>query len=101
MRAFHTEFIYFCAMEVIHPSLNRIETDSLCNHVLTALAANVKWSFVPDFTASYSLPFDDFKRLVLSELALLGRNLIRIVVFRVVKVISPCGSKCAHIKYYN
>lgn len=46
-------------MEISHPGLDGVESDTLGYHVLTALAPHVKGSLVANLRATYSLALYD------------------------------------------
>lgn len=96
VRAFHPEFIYFSWVEIVYPSFNGIKPDSLSSHVTATLASNMKRSFISHFTSSNSLALNYFKWLVFGKLAFFGRNFIRVVVFRKIKIVCSGCSKCTH-----
>ena len=102
MWTFHTELIYFGSMKIPYPCFNRVESNSLSYHVLTALTSHMEWCLISYFTASNSFSFDNLEWLIFCEFTLLRWYFIRVVVFRVVEIICSGCCKCTHLeKYYN
>lgn len=101
MRTFHPKFINFRAVEIINPGLNAIKSDSFCDHVLTALASDMKWCFISHFTTSHTLALNYFEGFVLGQLAFFWGDFAGIVVFAVVEIIGSGCCKCAHINIIN
>ncbi len=85
---FHTELVNFGSVKIIHPCLYSIKSHTFCDHVLTAFATNMKWCLISDFTTSNSFSFDNFEGFLMRSLTFLGKNILRIVIFRNVEVIS-------------
>ena len=80
-------------MEVVHPGLDCVETDSFGYHVLAALASDVEGSFVSDFAASYSLSFDNFEGFFVFEVTFPDFHFVGIEVFGSVEVVCSCCSE--------
>lgn len=102
VRTFHTEFIYFSAVEITNPCFYWIKSDTLGNHVLTTLASDMEGCLISNFATSHPFSFYNFEWLILCKLTLFGWNFGRVVVFWVVKVVGSGSSKSTHWNYiYN
>jgi hypothetical protein len=95
--ALHPKHEYLCAVEIPHPGLDGVESNTLGHHVLASLAANMKRSLISHFAASDPLSFNHDERFIICNVTLFGHELRRIEIFRSVVPVSSCSSQRAHL----
>ena len=89
---FHTKLPDFGCVKVTDPSFDRVEPHSLCYHVLTHFASDVKWSLVSYFAASHTLPLHYNEGFFMWYIAFVRHYFWWVKVFRtIIAVGSSCG----------
>jgi hypothetical protein len=80
-------------MEVAHPCLDGVESDSFRNHVLATLASDMEGSFVSNFASPYALSLNHNKGCLRCGIAFSNFHFVRIKVLGTIEAISSGSCK--------